>query len=335
MAELEAANKTASPQTWDNFGIDWLGPPLTKIPVEEGGATCPRKTLADHQPQRSQQAGASTYYAKASPDGLNNPPPVARQPKQRGQESAREYFAQQPLARQLPPVIVPSGNPDRQYIREDIPDDLQSNASIQANFLRNRPRRPPSRTPSHQGEEPTSEMGRLVEAILTLAQSKETPKAEPKSAARLQTVGLDNLKLDTAGRLNPITYFTWKNNIINAIKNMSLDKSIVLQLLRTKSHLPDKLRESIQHVADLNELFDRIKKQPPELGSAVTIVFKKIVGLRPCGSEAHAIESRCSELILDIQDLYNLFPERELTKSEALACLNSIHQPTPQIMNMA
>ena len=64
-------------------------------------------------------------------------------------------------------------------------------------------------------------------------------------------------------------------------------------------------------------------------------MVKKIVGLQPCGSEAHAIEARCSELILAIQDLNNLFPNRELAKSEALACLNSIHQPNPQIMNMA
>ena len=69
-------------------------------------------------------------------------------------------------------------------------------------------------------------------------------------------VGLDNLKLDNSGRLNPITYFTWKNNIIGAIERMHLEWSIdiVLQLLRTKNHLPDKVRESIQHVATLNEL---------------------------------------------------------------------------------
>ena len=116
---------------------------------------------------------------------------------------------------------------------------------------------------------------------------------------------------------------------------MNLDKSIVLQLLRTKNHLPDKLRESVQHAENLPALFDRIEKQTPELGSAVTVVVKKIVGLRPCSSEGHAVEAPCSELILAIQDLHNLFPTRELTKSEALACLNSLHMPTPQIMAMA
>ena len=82
-------------------------------------------------------------------------------------------------------------------------------------------------------------------------------------------------------------------------------------------------------------LFDRIEKQAPELGSAVTVVVKKIVGLRPCGTEHHAVEARCAELILAIQDLHNLFPERELTKYEALACLNSLQTATPQIMAMA
>ena len=93
-------------------------------------------------------------------------------------------------------------------------------------------------------------------------------------------VGLDNLKLDNEGRLNPITYFTWKDNIIGAIENMHLEPNIVLQLLRTKNHLPGKVRESVQHVANIQELFNRIEKQCPELSSAVSIVVKKIVGLR-------------------------------------------------------
>ena len=171
-------------------------------------------------------------------------------------------------------------------------------------------------------------------AIFALV-NNNAPRADTKSAARLQTVGLDNLKLDSAGRLNPITYFTWKSNIKNLISKMNLDTSIVLQLLRTKNHLPDKIRESLQHTENLPGLFDRIEKQTPELGSAVTVVVKRIVGLRQCGSEGHAIELRCSELILAIQDLHNLFPTRKLTKSEALACLISLHSPTPQIMALA
>ena len=310
--ELRAAHEAADsvpPLSWDNqFGTDLLEPPLAKIPVEAGGVMRARKTLADNQPQqqlRSQQAGASTYYHQVTPGVINNPPPVARQLKERGKESAKKYFTQQPLSSQLAPSVDVQRRdpvrdpPARRYDREDIPDDLQSDASIETtNFLRNR-RPPSSNPPSHHGEEPPTDLGKLAEAIFALA-NRETPKAETKSAARLQTVGLDNLKLDTAGRLNPITYFTWKSNIINTIDKMHLDKSIVLQLLCTKNHLPDKLWESIPHIANLNELFDRIEKQCPELGSAVTIVVKKIVGLRPCGSEAHAIESRCSELILAI-----------------------------------
>ena len=88
-------------------------------------------------------------------------------------------------------------------------------------------------------------------------------------------------------------------------------------------------------MASLQELFERIEKQCPELSSAVTIVVKKIVSLRPCVSEPHAIEARCAELILAIEDLGKLFPDRMLTKSEALACLNSIQPPNPQIMASA
>ena len=140
-------------------------------------------------------------------------------------------------------------------------------------------------------------MGQLIEALHVWAQVGSRPPAgDVRSAARLQTVGLDNLKLNSAERLDPILYWTWKASIKNAIDRMNLDQDIVLQLLRTKNHLPDKIRDSVRHADTLSALFSRIEKQTPELGSAVHVVVKRIVGLRQCGTDGQAIEDRCSKL---------------------------------------
>ena len=116
---------------------------------------------------------------------------------------------------------------------------------------------------------------------------------------------------------------------------MDLDLTIVLQLLRTKSHLPDKIRDTLQHADSLPALFSRIETQCPELESAVTILIKRICGLRACSTESHAVDNRCAELILAIQDLKKLFPLYKLNKSEALTCLASLHTLNPTIMAIA
>ena len=176
----------------------------------------------------------------------------------------------------------------------------------------------------------------MIKAIYTLARNvSKPPNSETRSTARLQTVSLDNLKLNSAGSLDPIVYHTWKHNIISSTQTMKLEEPVVLQLLRTKSHLPDKVRDTIQHAESLSVLFSRIEKQTPELESAVTTVIKRICGLKPCSTESHAVEARATELILAIQDLTKLFPTRELNKSEALMCLASLQHLDPHIMAMA
>ena len=161
---------------------------------------------------------------------------------------------------------------------------------------------------------------------------RQSPATDGRHLARLPNVGLDFLKLDNNGRLDPITYFTWKNNIEHSIAAMNFDPYTVLQLLRTKTYLPESVRVTVQHAGSLAALFARIETQTPELGSAVNIAIHRITGLRQCGTDPHDLESRCSELAIAIQDLNKLFPERRLTRSETLVALTSLEQPSPQLL---
>ena len=53
-------------------------------------------------------------------------------------------------------------------------------------------------------------IGHLIQAISAMNQNNRPPATEARPTARLQTVSLDNLKLDNAGRLDPIMYWTWQ-----------------------------------------------------------------------------------------------------------------------------
>ena len=111
---------------------------------------------------------------------------------------------------------------------------------------------------------------------------------------------------------------------------------MVLQILRTKSHLPDRIKDTIQNATSMAELFKRIEQSVPELESAVSIVIKRICAQKHLSSqEPHVREARATELTLALQDLSKLFPERELNKSEAISCLASLQPLDSHIMATA
>ena len=146
----------------------------------------------------------------------------------------------------------------------------------------------------------------MLEAIYALARGMSKPAGlDDKPTARLQAISLDNLRLGSDSRLDPIVYHTWKVNIVGSIKTMKLPEQVVLQLLRTKTHLPDRIKDTIQNATSMAELFNRIEQSVPELESAVSIVIKRICAQKHLSSqEPHFREARATELTLALQDLF-------------------------------
>ena len=168
----------------------------------------------------------------------------------------------------------------------------------------------------------------VLNSIQALAQGMArsvAPAGDDRPAARLPSIVLDNLRLNADGRLDPVVFYSWRLNIENAIERMRLPEETVVQLLRTKNHLPEAIRATVQNASTLPELMHRIGQAVPDLRSAVSVVVAKISGQPILTSQdPHVREARATELTLALEDLFKLFPERDLVKSEAIASLISI-----------
>ena len=239
------------------------------VPREEDHITKDRIRLASRLSMTPRRAPKSL-------GAFPKKPPVVRQLAdvlEEGRDTERKHYLEQKTLRSvLPPsldvtqltfAMAPGPKVNHRFWSPRGPREVQIPQSLLNPQNRPGPRvnltaesppnrqqhmEPPDPAPNRPGgtnSGPTDPLSQLANAILTLAQKSNPQPRVEKSAARIPTVGLDNQKLDNAGRINPITHYTLKNNIVWSIENMHLEQSIVMQLLRTKNHLPDRVRESI------------------------------------------------------------------------------------------